>query len=554
MMLKWRGTQSYAPFVFWGTLFTVFIITSHTYMLHVIDKEKMLQKEINEIHRDINELYISVLNQQSGQRGFNLTGDPRFLEPFHEGKRAFDEVEARLALKLQAYPSLAAHVEGLVQRGEHWYSHYGTYQVQLTQQGIQSSQELLEEGKEAFDLFRQSFTDTQVIIEAKRSQIENKYTETISLLISFRSILLVLLFIMILYFIFRQFRSIRVSKQKYQSIFDYNNVGMLEVDLNQQIIKGNHLIEKIVGYTVDELQALGFSSLIVPKDLKIRTEHHQKALAGHTQEYEISVIHKKGHTVAIDIKVIPIIIDQQVIGMFEVIKDLTESKQLETYLRQSEKLSAIGQLAAGVAHEIRNPLTTIKGFIQLLESSLDQRHTKVLLEEVSRINLIVSEFLILSKPQSVSFKATDITEIIKNVVYFIEAEANLKNIQVTVIDHSQAKIVNTEENQIKQLFINLLKNAMESMVQGGKITIEAHNRDPLGISILVQDEGCGIPQDVLDRLGEPFFTTKKEGTGLGVMICRQIVKNHGGTFAITSESGKGTSVELGFPLLREEME
>ncbi|WP_167577906.1 ATP-binding protein [Ammoniphilus sp. YIM 78166] len=553
-MLKWRATQFYAPFVFWGTLFTVFIITSHTYMLHVIEKEKMLQKEINDIHRDINELYISVLNQQSGQRGFNLTGDPRFLEPFHEGKQAFDEIEKGLSLKLQAYPSLAEHVEGLVQRGEHWYSHYGNYQVQLTHQGIHPSQESMEKGKEAFDFFKQSFTDTHIIIEAKRRQIEEKYTETISLLIFFRSILLVFLFIIILYFIFRQFSSIRVSKQKYQSIFDYNNVGMLEVDLKQKIIKGNDLIEKIVGYTVAELKSLGFSSLIVPKDMKIRTEHHQKALEGHTQEYEISVIHKDGHIVDIDIKVIPIIIDHQVIGLFEVIKDLTESKQLEMYLRQSEKLSAIGQLAAGVAHEIRNPLTTIKGFIQLLESSLDQRHTKVLLEEVSRINLIVSEFLMLSKPQSVSFKATDLTQIIKNVVYFIEAEANLKNIQVSVIDHSDLKTVNTEENQMKQLFINLLKNAMESMTQGGKITIEVSNRDYTGISVVVRDEGCGIPQDVIERLGEPFFTTKKEGTGLGVMICRQIVKNHGGTFEIMSELNKGTSVQLEFPLLREETE
>ncbi|WP_134704899.1 ATP-binding protein [Ammoniphilus sp. YIM 78166] len=337
------------------------------------------------------------------------------------------------------------------------------------------------------------------------------------------------------------------SKQRYQSLFTHNTECVLEFDLNGNLIQGNSFVEKICGYTVEDLKIIGAASIVAPECMEKKLRHTMLAVGGEPQEYELTIFHKKGHQVEINVKMVPIFIGERLVGIFEIIRDLTESKKMETFIRQADKLSVVGQLAAGIAHEIRNPLTTIKGFIQLLDSNLNQRHSQILLSEIDRINLIVSEFLILSKPHEVDLKPHHLNSIVRSVITFLEPLTNLRNVQILYSETFDSAVVRCEENQLKQVFINLLKNAVESMPQGGKIHMELNEINPKHISVLIRDEGCGIPQDQVNRLGEPFFTTKEDGTGLGIMVTQQILKNHGGYMGIDSELNKGTTVHVILP-------
>jgi len=341
------------------------------------------------------------------------------------------------------------------------------------------------------------------------------------------------------------------SIERYQALFSHNTECVLEFDLYGNLIQGNPLVEKICGYSIEELKLNGAASIVVPECMDKKILHTKRVVNGDPQEYEISIFHKNGNKIDINVKMIPVFVDNQLVGIFEIIKDLTESKKIEEYLRTSDKISVVGQLAAGIAHEIRNPLTTIKGFIQLAKLNLGENYTNILLSEIDRINLIVSEFLILSKPHDLQYKSKDLKGIIINVINFLVPQTNLRNIQFTINDYPLPVMVNCEENQLKQVFINLFKNAIESMPQGGHIHVNIKKMSNGNASVIILDEGCGIPQHQVKRLGEPFFTTKEEGTGLGFMICKKIIDNHGGSIMVESELNKGTSVHIVIPSLSE---
>jgi two-component system, sporulation sensor kinase A len=229
--------------------------------------------------------------------------------------------------------------------------------------------------------------------------------------------------------------------------------------------------------------------------------------------------------------------------------DITERKKTEEFLRKSEKLSVVGELAAGVAHEIRNPLTSLKGFVQLMQTSNggNPRYLEIMQAELERINFIVSEFLMLSKPQVIHFQAKQIELIMKDVIALLDTQAILSNIQFNLACDEEGLFIQCEENQLKQVFVNLLKNAMEAMPQGGEIKVSLKHAGNK-VKILITDQGCGIPPEQIQKLGEPFYTTKEKGTGLGMMVSFKIVEAHKGTIRIESEMGTGTTVELVFPL------
>ena len=225
---------------------------------------------------------------------------------------------------------------------------------------------------------------------------------------------------------------------------------------------------------------------------------------------------------------------------------------MEELLRRSEKLTTVGQLAAGVAHEIRNPLTTLRGFLQLQQQSknLNMAHVSLMLSELDRINLIVGEFLILAKPQATKFINKDVRDVLHDVLIFLDSEAHLHNIEFLTNFTKESCSISCEENQLKQVFINLLKNAIEAMPSGGAIHITIQKRNQ-NISISIRDEGIGIPEDIIEKIGDPFFTAKESGTGLGIMVSQRIINTHQGTLDIHSQVDTGTTVRLTLPALKE---
>ncbi len=184
------------------------------------------------------------------------------------------------------------------------------------------------------------------------------------------------------------------SEQRFKSLFVHNSDAILTMNLAGKLIEVNQATEKLIGYTMKELQTIGWESIIVPEDRDRHREHFKDVSCDKTHEFNVSIIHKNGVKREISIKTVPIINENEISGIYEIAKDITESKLAEEMIRRSDKLSAIGQLAAGVAHEIRNPLTTLKGFVQFLKSSIDKNYVDIMLTELDRINLIVSEFLI----------------------------------------------------------------------------------------------------------------------------------------------------------------
>jgi PAS domain S-box-containing protein len=238
-------------------------------------------------------------------------------------------------------------------------------------------------------------------------------------------------------------------------------------------------------------------------------------------------------------------------GLVVIGRDITEQKLTEEQLRKSEKLSIVGELAASVAHEIRNPLTSLKGFVQMFQAETkDERHMlhyDIMINELNRINHIVSELLILAKPQKISFSVHSVNHILKDVISLLETQANMNNVNINYMEIDEFQIA-CSENQLKQLFINIIKNAIEASSEQDIIKVSLHRENQDEILISVEDKGIGISEEFLTRIGEPFYSSKEKGTGLGLTVSTKIVEQHKGKIVFHSKKNVGTKVEITLPI------
>lgn len=267
---------------------------------------------------------------------------------------------------------------------------------------------------------------------------------------------------------------------------------------------------------------------------------------------EETLIQKNGQTVTFDVIKVPIFYpDGSKKALLVIGRDITERKRTEKLLRKSEKLAVVGQLSAGIAHEIRNPLTALKGFLTLLQKDDKQGngwYFDVMLSEIDRIESITNQFMAAAKPQAVSYEWHDMHKLLSNVLTIILPEAIMNDIEVVIDEQEKLPPIKCEVNQMKQVFINVLKNAIESMPHGGKITVQTVKVDEEQILLRVTDTGEGIPKERLPYLGEPFYSLKEKGTGLGLMMCYKIIEEHQGKIHITSKVNEGTTVDIILPV------
>jgi signal transduction histidine kinase len=223
-------------------------------------------------------------------------------------------------------------------------------------------------------------------------------------------------------------------------------------------------------------------------------------------------------------------------------------------LYQKEKLATIGQMATAIAHEIRNPLASLKGFTQLqYEKSPNlNEYYPIMIQEIDRINLIVNDLMYLGKPKTIQFEKANIEEVIAYTLSIMKQPAQSQGVEFKTIMEGPLPQIDCDRNQLKQVFINLVKNAIEAMPKGGKILInlKAVNENHLLISI--HDEGCGISDEDIKNLVEPFYTNKKDGTGLGLMVTKQIIGDHQGKLEFYSEIGVGTEVKVILPITQKQ--
>jgi signal transduction histidine kinase len=219
-------------------------------------------------------------------------------------------------------------------------------------------------------------------------------------------------------------------------------------------------------------------------------------------------------------------------------------------LRQKEKLAVIGQMAAAIGHEIRNPLASLKGFTQLQQerSPNSNNFYPIMIQEIDRINSIVNDLMYIGKPKSLQFEKASIEEIIAYTLTITHQQAERQKIHIETVMEGPLPPIECDDKQLKQVFINLIKNATEAMPDGGKIRIHIKVLKGKRMLISVEDEGCGIEDKNILNIGEPFYTTKKDGTGLGLMVTNQIIADHKGQFKIESHVGIGTKVTVILPI------
>ncbi|MEY2194881.1 PAS domain S-box protein [Neobacillus sp. BF23-41] len=273
--------------------------------------------------------------------------------------------------------------------------------------------------------------------------------------------------------------------------------------------------------------------------------------SGNVWKGEIRNKAKDGTNYWVDTTIVPFINGQGKPYQYLAIRnDITERKKTEEVLHRQDKLAAVGQLAAGVAHEIRNPLTSMKGYAEFLQ--LDEKDPErmeflsIILDEIERVNTIVEDFMVLAKPKAVELEEKNVVPVIKNVVSLLEFEARKKNVLLTFDCNHEIIQIECDENRLKQVFLNFIKNGIEAMPNGGELHVKTIIHDN-NVQISIQDTGVGISKEKLKKLGEPFYTTKKNGNGLGLMVSFKIIESHNGKVFVESEPNKGTTFNILLP-------
>jgi PAS domain S-box-containing protein len=350
----------------------------------------------------------------------------------------------------------------------------------------------------------------------------------------------------------RMLHKLEESVDRYTSLERNNPDAVLSLNLEGTIMSVNPATERIGGYTAAELIGKHFTELMNEEYVADSLSFfHQIMFEGLLSSTDLQLQHKSGYWLDLLITPAPIYITGNIAGCYIIAKDITEQKRKDELLIKSEKLSIAGQLAAGIAHEIRNPLTAIKGFIQLMGNSevFVPKYLPIIRGELERIELIIKEMLMLAKPQALQMKQEELTALIDEVILLIEAQAIFQNIEIRLTPSEQKCFIRCDVNQIKQVFINFLKNAIEAMPNGGAIHVDIGINNENEVVVRITDEGSGISEEQLRMIGEPFYSTKEAGTGLGMLVSHKIIDNHSGRIHISSEVGVGTTIVVTFPAL-----
>ncbi len=348
------------------------------------------------------------------------------------------------------------------------------------------------------------------------------------------------------------FEENRSMNEYLESIINHTPDAIHIEELDGTIVRVNHAFETMFGWSQDE--AVGQRLRLVPERyMQEEKQAFDAMMAGTLKPARETVrIRKDGTWLDVSVTTSPIRDKNGIIRAFaSITRDMTSKNKMDELLRQAEKLNTVGQLAAGVAHEIRNPLTTLRGFVQLQQQTqkLNVRHSDLMLSELDRINLIVGEFLILAKPQATKFEIKDVRFVLGDVLSLLDSQAHLCDVMFQTSFTAEPCEVACEENQLKQVFINILKNGIEAMPDGGTILIRVERPEADRIEVAIIDEGIGIPEEIIPKLGDPFFTGKDTGTGLGIMVSQRIIQSHHGTMNIRSTVGEGTEVTLTLPAI-----
>lgn len=353
----------------------------------------------------------------------------------------------------------------------------------------------------------------------------------------------------------RMHQQLQEDEINYRTIFQQAVDAIYLLELNEERIPTRHLEVNPVGcerlgYSREELISMPLSDLFsLRSSLFIRLVNELR-VGKSSFMIEDEYISKTGKTRHAELSFRVFHLGEKEV-LLAISRDIAERLQTEELLRKAEKLAVVRQLAAGIAHEIRNPLTTLKGFIQLLKSTTNENwqwYVDVMVSEIERLEFISNEFMTIDNPQVTHFQLHDLRLLVEQLTTLLEPQARMNQVHIRMEFGCDLPLIPCEGNQLKHVFTHILKNAIEAMPMGGEILVQVHPFDQDQIFIRFIDHGCGIPPERIPHLGEPFYSLKEKGIGLGLMMCYKIVEEHRGKIVIDSKMDQGTIVDVILPI------
>ena len=360
----------------------------------------------------------------------------------------------------------------------------------------------------------------------------------------------------LLLFVTQGYRSTRASLDRIKAFSDnlVENmpIGLIALDARRQIASFNQVAQSILGFAPDLVIGRAAADVL---PVEIFREIERLLPTGDVIEREIDCHLEGGDRFPLSFSASPLHDgEKRFLGFVLLLKDLREVHALRKEILRNQRLASVGRLAAGVAHEVRNPLSSIKGFATYFkerhrDKPEDQQIAGIMIQEVDRLNRVIGQLLDFARPIKIIPKKVSVPQLIADALKLVEAQANEKEIHVEWHTAERLREASLDTDRINQVLLNLFLNALEAMESGGRLTVDA-DKDEEGrwIIIRVADTGHGIPAQNLSKVFDPYYTTKSTGTGLGLAIAHNIVDAHGGRIDVASPAGQGTTFTLRVPL------
>jgi len=354
-----------------------------------------------------------------------------------------------------------------------------------------------------------------------------------------------------------QMRSrVYLQESLFNSLFISAPLGMIHLSLDFRVQMINDAMTELIGLQAEHVTQTSISEIqqllsveLQPFPISISRLKHGESIRHLNVELTHYISKERKYAT---ISIIPNLVGpKDAFGYTIFAEDITNKRQWELYNERNDRLNLIAELAASTAHEIRNPLTTVRGFLQLQRKRTipqpGRDHFQIMIEEIDRVDSLISEYLTLAHQNvSADFEPTALADILHHLIPLVTAEANMKGIVVSVLELPEAYCLGNKQ-ELKQVFLNLMKNAIDAMNSGGQLTVYG-TLTATAYTVAIRDTGTGIPPERISHIFEPFYTTKSSGSGLGLAVTKKIVESHQGEIEVDSVPDIGTTFYVTFPV------
>ncbi len=330
--------------------------------------------------------------------------------------------------------------------------------------------------------------------------------------------------------------------------------GLITTDLKGEIYTFNLAAEEITGYQAEAMRGKNISILLGNIENAVSVSLQYVAQAEHPPRFETDIMTPEGFAIHIGYGISPLFAeDGKTSGLIITFQDLTDIRSMEESVRRKDRLAAVGRVAAGLAHEIRNPLGAMRGAIQVMQSQTPPESTQaqlmeIIMRESDRLNKIITNFLTYARPRVNNFSEVDIREAMNDTFTLLKHSPDIKENHLLECQLPETPVnISADPTQLKQIFWNLARNAIQAMPNGGTLRVNLQKSINNRVQILFSDTGYGMSPEQVEQLFEPFSNSTTGGTGLGLSIVYQIIRDHNGAINVRSLEGEGTTITIDLP-------